>query len=70
MGKYVVNITETFERTIIIAAGSEEEAVELVEELCNDSEIDLTYEDFTHRYCEVMNEAAESDFENYVEFVK
>lgn len=66
--KYVVNITEKMERTIIIEAESEEEAAELVEGLCNDSKIDLTYEDFTHRECEVLNEAAECDFENYVEF--
>ena len=66
--KYVVNITETLERTIIIEAKSEEEAAELVEELCNDARIDLTYENFSHRECEVTGEADEWDLKNYVEF--
>lgn len=45
MKNYVVTITEILERTVTVEAEDAASAEEMVEEQCNNGEIDLTVED-------------------------
>lgn len=46
---FKVTVTETLTRDIVIYANSKNSAVEIAKELCNESEIDLTMDDFNGR---------------------
>lgn len=63
MKKYVIRVTETLSRTVIIEADSKCDAEEFADELCNDGVIDLRYEDFTDRGVETVREATKDDEE-------
>lgn len=59
MKKIYVTITETLERTIVIEAPDEEQAIEKAEELCNAGTVELDSMDFVEREIKV------SDMEDY-----
>ena len=61
MKKYVVRVTETLNRYVIIEAEDNCEAEEIAENLCNAGEINLVCEDFFERNVNAVREASEYD---------
>lgn len=59
MKEIYITITETLERTIIVEAHDEEQAVERAEELCNAGTVELDSMDFVGREIKV------GDMEDY-----
>ena len=59
MKEIYITITETLERTIIVEAPDEEQAIELAEELCDAGTVELDSMDFVEREIKV------SDKEDY-----
>jgi len=59
MEKFYITITETLERTIIVEAPDEEQAIEKAEELCDAGTVELDSMDFVEREIKV------SDKEDY-----
>ena len=53
MEKFYITITETLERTIIVEAPDEEQAIEKAEELCNAGTVELDSMDFVGREIKV-----------------
>lgn len=51
MQKFIVEVTETLVRKVIIEAETRYDAVEAAENLCNDGAIDLDGKDFSSRNC-------------------
>lgn len=52
--RYKIQVTETLRRTVEVEADNEEEAMETVEEMCNDGDIELDAEDFESRDVELL----------------
>lgn len=66
--EYVIRIEEINARTVIIKAGSPEEAEQICDSLCHEGEIDLNYEDFSERkitYRKDLSELSRDLFEVY-----
>ena len=59
---YVITVTETLTREVIVYAEDKDEAVELAEDMCNDDIINLTAKDFEERDVECQGLAQVSDF--------
>lgn len=61
--KFVVHITETFSRDVLIDADDKFEAEEIAENLCNDSIININseFDNFGDRTVEVIRKAVEAD---------
>ena len=68
MAKFVVHITETLGRDVIIEAEDPAEAEEIAENLCNDGTINLVCEDFGSRNVEAIRTATPDD-EEYIKEV-
>lgn len=62
---FKVNVQEVFERTVVVWAEDGIDAVEIAEELCNDSAIDLNAEDFKARECTHCGIVEEQDLGCY-----
>lgn len=67
---FTVNIKETLERTVIIAADSKEEAEELADVLSGDGDIQIEYDHFSGRTVEVLRESTENDETLYCVYEK
>lgn len=61
--KYIIKITETFIRDVIINAANSEDAENKAHDLCNDGIIDLTYEDFTDRQTRCIGKPGKTDLQ-------
>ena len=59
---YVITVTETLTREVIVYAEDKDEAIEVAEEMCNDDIINLTAADFDERDVECQGIAVLSDF--------
>lgn len=59
---YVITVTETLVREVIVYAEDKDEAVELAEDMCNDEIINLTSKDFESRDVENQGLAVLTDF--------
>lgn len=59
--KYVVRVTETLARTLIVDANSMEEAEDKVDRAYDDGEIILDYDDFDEYEVEARREATDFD---------
>ena len=59
---YVITVTETLTREVIVYAEDKDEAIEVAEEMCNDGIINLTAADFDERDVECQGIAVLSDF--------
>lgn len=59
--KYVVRVTETLTRTLIVEANSMEEAEDKVDRAYDDGQIILDYDDFDEYDIEVQREATDFD---------
>ena len=57
MQKFIVEVTETLVRKVIIEAETRYDAVEAAENLCNDGAIDLDGKDFSSRNCACISVA-------------
>ena len=62
---FTVIITETLEKTIVVAAEDAANAEEVAEELCNLEEIVLEYDHFSGRTTETLRTASEDDIDKY-----
>lgn len=67
---FTVNIKETLERTVIIAADSKEEAEELADVLSGEGDIQIEYDHFSGRTVEVLRESTENDETLYCVYEK
>ena len=63
--KYVVRVTETLARTLIVEANSMEEAEDKVDRAYDDGQIILDYDDFDEYEVEARREATDFDEELY-----
>lgn len=59
--KYVVRVTETLARTLIVEANSMEEAEDKVDRAYDDGQIILDYDDFDEYEVEARKEATDFD---------
>lgn len=59
--KYVVRVTETLTRTLIVEANRMEEAEDKVDRAYDDGQIILDYDDFDEYDIEVQREATDFD---------
>ena len=59
---YVITVTETLTREVIVYAEDKDEAIEVAEEMCNDDIINLTAADFDERDVECQGLAVMTDF--------
>ena len=59
--KYVVRVTETLARTLIVEANSMEEAKDKVDRAYDDEQIILDYDDFDEYEVEARREATDFD---------
>ena len=59
--KYVVRVTETLARTLIVDANSMEEAEDKVDRAYDDGQIILDYDDFDEYEVEARREATDFD---------
>lgn len=59
--KYVVRVTETLARTLIVEANSMEEAEDKVDRAYDDGQIILDYDDFDEYEVEARREATDFD---------
>jgi hypothetical protein len=55
--KYKVEICETLQRVVEVEADDDQEAVDMVEEACNEDRICLGAEDFKQRDVQIYEEA-------------
>lgn len=62
---FTVKITETLEKTIVVAAEDAAHAEEVAEELCNSEEIVLEYDHFSGRATNTLRAASEDDIDKY-----
>ena len=62
---FTVNIKETLEKTVVVAAEDAAHAEEIAEELCNSEEIVLEYDHFSGRTTETLREADDADIDKY-----
>ena len=67
---FTVNIKETLERTVIIAADSKEDAEELADVLSGEGDIQIEYDHFSGRTVEVLRESTENDEPLYCVYEK
>lgn len=67
---FVVEIEETYRRTVVIYAEDSDDAYETAEELCNSNEIDINANHFSSRNCVCVGEAKEADLRGYEKFDK
>lgn len=65
--KYVVIITETLEKGIIVDADNVNEAIKLAKEVYDNEGITLDYRDYSGYEIECDREADEWDIANYVD---
>lgn len=49
MSKFIIQITETLQKVVEVEADDLEQAIEIVEEQCNDETINLDWSDFVTR---------------------
>lgn len=61
MQKFLVEVTETLVRKVIIEADTRYDAVEAAETLCNNGVIDLDGKDFSSRNCQCIGTANDED---------
>lgn len=61
MQKFIVEVTETLVRKVIIEADTRYDAVEAAETLCNNGVIDLDGKDFSSRNCQCIGTANDED---------
>ena len=59
---YVLTVKETLTREVIVYAEDKDEAVEIVDDMCNDGIINLTSKDFDGRDVDCDGLAQDSDF--------
>ncbi|MEG0898400.1 MAG: DpnD/PcfM family protein [Oscillospiraceae bacterium] len=57
--EYRVQITEYLQRTFTVEAGSEEEAIEIIEDRYDNSDIILDADDFTGRDIDIVEDGEE-----------
>ncbi len=62
---FTVKITETLEKTIVVAAEDAAHAEEIAEELCNSEEIVLEYDHFSGRATDTLRVANDDDIDKY-----
>ena len=67
---FKVTVKETLNRTVIVWAEDNLDAEEKAENLCNDSTINLTGEDFSERECECVGAADSNDMDTLEAFGK
>lgn len=60
--KYLVRVTETLAKSVIVEANSKEEAENKVDQAYDDAQIVLDYDDFDEYEIEAIREA--NDFDN------
>ena len=60
--KYLVRVTETLAKSVIVEANSKEEAENKVDQAYDDAQIVLDYDDFAEYEIEAIREA--NDFDN------
>lgn len=60
--KYLVRVTETLAKSVIVEANSKEEAENKVDQAYDDAQIVLDYDDFDEYEIEALREA--NDFDN------
>lgn len=65
MKYYLVEITETLVKRVVIAADSAEQANQIVSELYENGEIELTYKDYEGGTVGEATIASEFEIENY-----
>ena len=63
--KYLVRVTETLARTVIVEANSMDEAVDKVDRAYDDAQIVLDYNDFSEYELEARGEATDNDYNFY-----
>lgn len=66
--KYLVSITETLVRKVVIEAEDACEAEQKAQDLCNDEKVVLDWADFEERTCEALGEANKFDLETLEQF--
>lgn len=67
---YVVEVEETYRRTVVIYAEDPDDAYERAEELCNNDDIEITVHHFSSRNCVCTGEANDADLRGYPKFDK
>lgn len=65
---YVVEVEETYRRTVVIYAEDSDDAYERAEELCNNEDIEITAHHFSSRNCVCTGEANDADLRGYSKF--
>ena len=60
--KYLVRVTETLAKSVIVEANSKEEAENKVDQAYDDAQIVLDYDDFNEYEIEALREATKEDF--------
>lgn len=65
---YVVEVEETYRRTVVVYAEDADDAYERAEELCNNDDIEITVHHFNSRNCVCTGEANEADLRGYPKF--
>lgn len=64
MKTFYIKITETLEKTVEVHANDIDEAIEKVEEACNDDEVELDWQDFVDREFEDDTERLLESYDN------
>lgn len=67
---FVVEVEETYRRTVVVYAEDSDDAYERAEELCNSDDINITAQHFSSRNCVCTGEANEADLRGYPKFDK
>lgn len=65
MEYYVVQVTETLARTLVVRADNEDEALKKTQQAYDNEEVILDYDDYDGYEIEVLREASKNDVSYY-----
>lgn len=66
---YIVHVTESYSRNVVMWAEDADHAAELVEEFCSEDIISIDYDNFADRNVESLREAKPVDLDLYQSFI-